>query len=97
MERAGPGVAGVPKSLRWEEKRLTEGISALTKDRRKTPKDKDPERHKNLTAQIQKAETEFKALVKNLQKRYPVYAGLKYPLPMTLEKTALRPNEHVLI
>jgi len=95
--RSETGYSGVPKEILQKEDELVTKVAAFKKELQKTEKDKFSEKHENLTKQIQGAEQEMKVFVGMLWDKYKAYASVKYPRPVTLKESSLRPEECVIV
>ena len=95
--RAEMGYSGIPKDVVEKEDKLVQKVAALKKDLAKTEKDKSPEKYENLGKEIQSAEADLKTFVEMLWDKYKPYASVKYPRPVTLKESALKPEEYVVI
>jgi len=95
--RSQAGVAGAPKEILAKEEELVTRVAALKKERASKEKGKDPVRYENITKEIEKAEAALNTFVEMLWEKYQAYAAFKYPRPVTLKGSSLRPEEHVVI
>ena len=60
-------------------------------------KGKTPDRYDNITKVIQEAESNLNAFIEMLWEKYKPYASVKYPRPVSLKESALKPEEYVVI
>ncbi|MDD3473973.1 MAG: CHAT domain-containing tetratricopeptide repeat protein, partial [Syntrophaceae bacterium] len=88
---------GLPKSIMDEEQSLSDQLVALKKELTKTDGLVSQEKHKNLTRLATEANSNLNAFVEKLSREYPAYAAAKYPKPVSLKDSALRPGEHAVI
>jgi len=96
-QRRNTGYSGAPQDVLSQEQALMAKVAALKKTRSKVPKDRNTQRYDELTRDVNKAEAEFQAFVDTLWKEHTAYAAIKYPRPVTLRESALRPGEHVIM
>ncbi|MEW6349411.1 MAG: CHAT domain-containing tetratricopeptide repeat protein [Thermodesulfobacteriota bacterium] len=95
-ERSAAGYRGVPLKILDEESTLVSRRSGLHQTRSKTDRAKNPVAWENLTKEIDKAQRELDSFVAKLRKDHPAYASAKYPRPVKLKESAVRPEEHLL-
>ena len=91
------GSSGVPSQILQKENEIVSKVAALKKELAKTDKEKQGGRYENLSKEIQDAEKDLKAFVEMLWDKYKPYASVKYPRPVTLKESALKPDECVVI
>jgi len=91
------GVSGVPKAILEKEDQIVSRVAALKKELAKTDKEKQGGRCENLSKEVQEADKDLKALVEMLWDKYKAYAAVKYPRPVTLKESSLRPDECVIM
>ena len=91
------GSSGVPHQILQKENELVSKVAALKKELANTDREKQEGRYENLSKEIQDAEIDLKAFVKMLWDKYKPYASVKYPRPVTLKESALKPDEYVVI
>ena len=96
-QRSESGNSGIPKNILEKEDTLVSKVAALKKELAKTDKEKQGGRYENITKEIQDAEKDLKAFVEMLWEKHKPYASVKYPRPVTLKESALRPEECVVI
>jgi len=96
-QRSQEGVAGVPGDTLKKEDELVTRVVVLKKERAKVEKDKNPERYDNISKEVDKAESELNKLIAMLREKYPAYAAVKYPQPVTLKQSSVRPEEYVVM
>ena len=63
----------------------------------KTDKEQSPATYANISQQVQDAEAELNKFIEMLWANYKQYASVKYPRPVTLKASALKPEEYVVI
>ena len=95
--RSDKGFSGIPKDILEKEDALISKVAALKKELVKTDKEKQPGRYENLQKEIQSAESDRNAFIEMLWDKHKAYAAVKYPRPVTLKESSLKPREHVLI
>ena len=96
-QRTEVGYSGVPSQLLQKEDELVSKVAALKKELAKTDKDKSPTTYENLSKQAREAEAGLNSFVGMLWEKYEAYASVKYPRPVTLKESALKPEEYVVI
>jgi len=79
-----------------EDQGIQDRLTALKQAGEAAYKQKDQARIEALEPQIAQLEEQFKEHVKMLRTKYPLFAAVKYPLPMDLAQTALKPDEWAL-
>ena len=95
--RKHEGYAGVPPQVLAEEERAVNAVAGLRQARNKLSRETDPERYRNLTGEIARADAELQRFVDSLWKDYPAYASVKYPRPVSLKQSALGSEEFALV
>jgi CHAT domain-containing protein/Tfp pilus assembly protein PilF len=95
--RSDQHYSGVPKAVLEEENRIVTNSASLKKERSGTSQEQEPERYMYLSNEIEKTEKELKAFVDNLWLNCSPYAAVKYPRPVSLEDSAIRNAEHVIV
>ncbi len=91
------GTSGVPHQVLQKENEIVSKVAALKKQLAKTDKEKSPATYGNINQQVQGAEAELNTFVQMLWEKYKPYASVKYPRPVTLKESALKPEEYVVI
>lgn len=91
------GFTGVPDSVLKKEEELVTRLATLNKKRMSVSKTEQPDLRRRLDGEIKQAQDEFDRFVETLWKDYKAYAAVKYPRPVKLADSALRPNEYVII
>ena len=86
----------VPEDILRRETELTHRISTLKQQREPAYTDDNKARIANLEPQVADIEKEFAAHVSMLREKYPLFAATRYPQPMDLVQTAVKPDEWVL-
>ncbi|MCX5873109.1 MAG: CHAT domain-containing protein, partial [Deltaproteobacteria bacterium] len=87
---------GVPEDVLKDEMLVTDKLASIKMGMDAIPKDIDKERVNDIKNRIKTAETEKTAFLRKLREKYKDYAAVKYPAPVKLEATALKPSEYVL-
>lgn len=87
----------VPNDILEKEEELTNRLAALMNGRDLIPKSADKERFDEINSDIKSLETDRNSFLQMLWVKYPAYASAKYPLPVTLQKSAIGPDEYVII
>ncbi|MGC8659587.1 MAG: CHAT domain-containing tetratricopeptide repeat protein [Desulfomonilaceae bacterium] len=95
--RSERGFSGIPVDILEKEDALLSKLAALKKEILKTDKEKQPDRYENLQKEAHSAESELKDFIEMLWDKYKAYAAVKYPRPVTLKESALRPEECVVM
>jgi CHAT domain-containing protein len=95
--RSESGYSGVPAPVLQQEDELVSKVAALKKELAKTEKDESPLRHENLRNAVKEAEAGLKDFIGTLWNNYKAYASVKYPRPVTLKESSLRPEECVIV
>ncbi len=94
---AGPGSSSVPDQILRKEDELVSKVASLKKQLAKTDKEKALSTYENLNTQVRTAEAELNLFIDMLWEQYRRYATVKYPRPVTLKDSALKPEEWVVI
>jgi tetratricopeptide (TPR) repeat protein len=95
--RSESGYSSVPAPVLQEEDELVNKVASLKKELARTEKNASPLRHENLSNAVKEAEAGLKAFIGTLWSNHKAYAAVKYPRPVTLKESALRPEECVII
>lgn len=91
------GAAKIPEQLFNEEHRLLNSLAATKQDFWKTDPEKQPEKFERLSRNVEILKSELDQLVDELRKNYPAYGMAKYPKPVTLQESAILPNEYSIL
>lgn len=86
----------VPKTVLNKDRQLNEELAALKTQRQKAYETGDKLQIEALEPQIATLEDGLRAHIFHLRQKYPLFASTKYPEPMKLDQTELRPHEWVL-
>lgn len=86
----------VPANVMKDNREVTDQLAALKQRRQKAYEKQDKLAIEALEPQIKNLEDEFKAHIKMLRDKYPLFAATKYPQPMDLSQTSLKEDEWVL-
>ena len=95
--RSESGVSGVSREVLASEDAKVSKVAALKKELSKIDKEKQASIYENLKGEIHSAELDLNAFVENLWAKYPAYAAVKYPRPVTLKQSKLEPEEYVVV
>ncbi len=96
-QRSDAGFSGVPKDVLEKEENLVTKVASLKKELAKTDKEKQPGRYEIFQKQAQEADQQLQAFVDMLWNKYKRYAAVKYPRPVTLKESSLKPQEFVVM
>lgn len=96
-ESSSAGSTGITRDVMEKEQSLVNKVAALKKELGKTDKEKQPSRFESLTNDVKVAEKELLTFTDYLWQKYPAYAAVKYPRPVSLKDSALKPDEYVVI
>ncbi len=96
-QRSEAGYSGVPKDILMREEVLDTKVAALKKQLSKIDKDAQPGYYETLSKEVADAEADLNGFVEMLWGKYVAYASVKYPRPVTLKESSLKPEEHVII
>jgi tetratricopeptide (TPR) repeat protein len=91
------GPSKIEKRTLEREQYLENKLATLKKSLAKTDKEKQSDKYNNISSEIKRASTELADFVKTLWKNNPAYAAVKYPKPLDLKDSALRPEECAVI
>lgn len=97
VEMSNTGASVVPIDTLKKEQSLVNGLAALKKELAGTNRENQPEKHKALARDAEETQAELTSFIETLWKNNPAYAAVKYPRPVTLKESALKPEECVLI
>ena len=89
--------SGIPRETLESEKSLLARLAAMKRDLAKTDKQKQFEKYDTLSKEVKVSQTELNAFVETLWKQNPAYAAVKYPRPVPLSQSALKPDEYVVM
>ncbi len=97
VEMSNTGASVVPMETLKKEQSFVNGLAALKKELASTNRESQSDKYKALTRDAEETQAEFNSFIENLWKNNPAYAAVKYPRPVTLKESALKPEECVLI
>lgn len=89
--------AGIPKDLVIKEDILVSRLASLRKRLLSLDMTTDKALWRHISVETERTQAELDKFVQLLWKDYPHYAQIKYPRPVSLEKSALEPNETTII
>jgi len=89
--------SGLPQSILEEEESLLNQVAALKKALAETNRNEQAARYQALSQEVKRLELELQSFIENLRKDYPGYAASKYPRPVTLGESGLRPDEYAVV
>ncbi len=96
-QRSEMGVSGVPSETLEREEYLTNKLANLKRDLSRTDKEDKPEVFRSLRNQTQEAQDDMDGFIEMLWKQHHQYAAVKYPRPVPLKQSAVRPDEYVIV
>ena len=96
-ESSSTGSTGIPGNVMEKELSLVNRVAALKKELGKVDRQKQSSRYDVLSGEVRESERDLNAFVEDLWKRYPSYAAVKYPRPVTLKDCGLKPDEFAVI
>ncbi|MEJ2719003.1 MAG: tetratricopeptide repeat protein, partial [Deltaproteobacteria bacterium] len=94
-----PGVRhfDVPEEVLEKEADLSNKIASLRTALPVLSKKADSKRFAAIEKEIRQAESKRDGLVRQLRRKYPRYASVKYPKPVSLETARIKPDEYVVL
>ncbi|MGO9570575.1 MAG: CHAT domain-containing protein [Desulfomonilaceae bacterium] len=87
----------IPEETMEKDLEVNEHLAALLKRRQSAYEQGEKEVIQSLEPQIKEAKADLQAHVEKLRVEHPLFAATKYPTATDLGKTALRPDEWVLV
>ncbi|MDD3472120.1 MAG: tetratricopeptide repeat protein [Syntrophaceae bacterium] len=96
-QSSSAGSTGVPTVVIEKELSLVSKVAALKKELSKVDRQNEAARHEILSNEVRESEADLNFFVEDLWKRYPSYAAVKYPRPVTLKDCGLKPEEYAVI
>lgn len=96
-QRSSSGFSGVSPQTLSREQSLVNKLAALKKELARTDRQRQSARYESISQQVNEAENNLNSFVENLRREYPAYAAIKYPQPVTLNESALKMDEYVLL
>jgi CHAT domain-containing protein len=88
---------GVPRDVLNQEDILISTLASLKKRLSGLHKKQDKALWQNISGETERAKIEMDNFIQFLWKDYRPYAQIKYPKPVSIEKSGLRPNETTII
>jgi CHAT domain-containing protein/Tfp pilus assembly protein PilF len=96
--------AGLPLRILQEEQSLVSQLAALKlqlasleRDLETVDTEKLPEKYFALNKLVKSSNENFGNFVEKISREYPAYAAVKYPKPISLNDSALKPGEYVVV
>ncbi|HMK34411.1 MAG TPA: tetratricopeptide repeat protein [Desulfomonilaceae bacterium] len=86
----------IPADVLNKDMEVNDQVAALKKKRQEAYEKTNQEAIAVMEPQVKEKERELLDHINMLRENYPLFAATKYPRPMGLDETALRPNEWVL-
>ena len=96
-ENSSGGSTGITRDSMEKEQSLVNRVAALKKELAQTDREKQPAKFDTLSTDIKTSERELANFIDDLWKKYPAYAAVKYPRPVSLKESALKPEEYVVM
>ena len=96
-EISSVGATGIPREVMEKESSLVNKVAALKKELSKIDRQKQSGKFDILSNEVKESERELNLFIENLWERYPSYAAVKYPRPVSLKECGLRPDEYAVI
>ena len=96
-ENSLAGSTGIPQDVLGKERSLVNRVVSLRKQLADTNKEKEPANYELLSGEVKDAEKDLDAFAADLWKKHPAYAAVKFPKPVSLKDSAIKPEEHVVI
>ncbi len=87
----------VPAEVRQQEMEQRNVLSSLIKARDLIPRAQDKERYEELSREISQVQEGFRSFIRLLRKEHPDYAAIRYPQPVDLKGSRVRPGEYVVM
>jgi tetratricopeptide (TPR) repeat protein len=91
------GATNIPPKIIEEEQSLVNSLAAMKTELYTTDREKQPEKYKNLSEAVEEIKTKLSRFVDDLWKSYPAYAAVKYPKPITVKESAVKPEEFMVL
>lgn len=96
-QRSESGIAGVPQSVLEKEDLLTNRLASLKKELSKTDRESKPDVYRAINREVSEAQEDFERFIENLWHNHHQYAAVKYPRPVPLKQSAIKPNEFLIV
>lgn len=96
-QRSEGGVSGIPNSVLEQEETLTNRLANLKKDLAKIDRESQPDMFKTLSRETTEAQDDLNAFIESLWKKHYQYAAIKYPKPVPLKQSAVKPDEFLIV
>ena len=96
-ESSATGSTGIPGAVMEKELSMVNKVAALKKELSKVDRQKQSSRYDVLFNEVKESERDLNSFIDDLWKRYPSYAAVKYPRPVSLKDCGLKPEEYVVI
>lgn len=97
MSRWSPSTGfDIPADTLNKDRELNDELAAHKKKAREAYEKSNQEAISAIEPRVKERERELEVHVKMLREKFPLFAATKYPEPMGLGETALKPNEWVL-
>ncbi len=96
-ETSATGSTGIPGAVMEKELSLVNKVAALKKELSKVDRQNQSSRYDILSNEVRESERDLNSFIEDLWKRYPAYAAVKYPRPVSLRDCGLKPDEYAVI
>lgn len=98
LSRRGKGhYFNVPESILAKEARLAEKLASLKIAVKVVARDAHPKRFAQLSAEVSEAQSGLQSFIARLRRDHEDYAAVKYPAPVTLEKSRVKSGEYLVL
>ncbi len=94
--RSSEATVKVPGDVLKEDLQLNDHLASLIKKRQAGYEKGNREVIDSVEPQIKQVKSELQSHIDMLRKEYPLFAATKYPQPMDVEQTAVKPDEWTL-
>jgi tetratricopeptide (TPR) repeat protein len=94
--RSSQASVKVPEDVLKKDFQLNEHLASLTKKRQAAYEKRNREVVAAVEPQIKEIKSKLQAHIDMLRKQHPLFAATKYPQPMDLQQTAVKPDEWTL-
>ncbi len=97
VDNSSRGSTGITSEVLGKQQSLINKLASLENELGKTDEQKQKAKYDILSSEVKTTQRELSSFRESLRKNYPAYAAVRYPKMVTLEQSAIKPEEYVVV
>lgn len=97
VDNSSRGSTSVTREVLEKQQSLMNKLASLENELGKTDEQKQKPKYDILSNDVKTTQRELNSFKESLWKNYPAYAAVRYPKTVTLEQSAIKPEEYVVV